>query len=129
EISPPREGAHLTVHITATDVPVDEHLRRAILADQAEIIDVLQAKSTYDSLIEKGLIQSTAQKKERAAKLLALRQALVEAGAKKPDPAPTQPVVDPLLAQLTAQIAALEPEAARPVFDLNCKASFIADVD
>lgn len=125
-VAPPREGASLDVRVTGSDVPVDEYLRAAISPEQASIIDVLQDRPTYEALLAKGLVQSTVQKKQRAAQLVDARERLeklqTEAKAQATQPAPEA------RAALEAQIVALEAQVAKPVFDLACKASFVAEV-
>jgi len=55
-ISPLTEDAGVDVHVTVTDVPLDEHLRRAVPAARRNILDALFSEDALRALVEQGLV-------------------------------------------------------------------------
>jgi hypothetical protein len=106
-IEPPGDSALVDILVTATDVPVDEHLLAALEEKHRKGVEDLLDRERYAALRDAGRLQSSA---DHAAAVESLRA--METGA-APD---------------AAAVEALRDEVAIPVFDLGGRVDAVARI-
>ncbi len=110
-VAPPGDGAAVEMTAVATDFPADQNLYDALEPKYQHVLDMFMDQKQYQRLIEKGIIQSSAQSMERWEQL-----SLLEADHSRLESA--RGAVRSL-ESLEAKIASLQLELQRPVFDLG----------
>lgn len=121
-ISPPGDGAAVHMVITGVDFPVDEHLRAAMPPKQAAALRLFADPAQHQRLIDRGLIQTTAQSVARRQALEELEQQRRRAQSAQPAPQPAA------LADMAEKIAQAKKLAAVPVFDLGGRINLVVNL-
>jgi len=103
-ITPPRDDAAMDIEISATDIPINEYLFNALDEDELDVVKAFFDEQALKRFTDKGLLQT------REAQAEIVRQI---------EEIKTQNRNAPLSEELQQKLAALEKQAAIPVFDLG----------
>ncbi len=118
-IAPPKANAAVHVILTAVDSPIDDALYEAMPEKHQKVLDMFMNRKAHETLLERGLIQTSQQQAQRLEQLNELRSLQRSLEAAKP-------VDREALADLGAKMDRLRRVIETPVFELGGIATVVA---
>lgn len=113
-VSPPRDDAKVEIEISATDIPIDEHLFGALEEDEMDVVNEFFDHKSARRLENLGLIQTAEKKSHVDEQISALTQRKRSMSVNESNSAQA-------IAAIDAELVTLQKLAAIPVFDLGGK--------